>query len=428
MLDTNIPANEVSRTYFSKDTTKNFKKFLQNPEENVRKIRAVRSENVADTSTVSEGELFASLWESLTTEEKQMLYTNPDKVVVQCDSHLTVSEDSLVARYVRSKSADLLGEMVVVYGFNARLNDLFNGKTLPLSLLPEKFLDNSIKDVPAVPVFDKYIKEGNWDVVDSCLEYLDYPISLADLQKESEKLLVGMNEQNIVRASGVIDSNDKDPLRVDLGKTLVDGAVLLESFKDKAFYVAGKYSHGGIFSKELFDKGDGSDGTRCVYTAQPKKKKYKGTAEYIMPDRPGYACLDTIFMYTKFQRYAVILPKGYTDSNAKKAVNTAKTVFYDPKPEYKLPLWEVFFPWYDTSHDMTNKNTYCTKVVYTAWKSAGKDLDSNVFAGNLVSPDDIYGSTINRYKTIKVKSSKWSKTYTLQVYKATADLIDARER
>lgn len=94
VIDTTIPDDEVSRTYFTKDTTTNFKQFLRNPEENVRKIRAVSSENTVDASVIPEDELFAGLWETLSEEEKQMIRDNPDKAVVQCDAHLTVDNDS----------------------------------------------------------------------------------------------------------------------------------------------------------------------------------------------------------------------------------------------------------------------------------------------------------------------------------------------
>lgn len=424
VIDTNIADNEVSRTYFTKDTTKNFKIFLRNPEENVRKIRAVSIENAADTSAIPEDELFAGLWETLSEEEKQMLCDNPDKATVQCGAHITADNGSAIVRSVHSKNGDLLGEIAAVYGFTAKLNDVFKDKTLPVSLLPESFSDISVQDVPAVPVFDKYIKEGNWYAVETFLEYLDYPVSIADLKRDAEKLPEGLSGRNSFRASGVV-GHYHNALKDKLGETLADGAVLLECSRKKAYYGFGTYSHGGIFSKELFKNGPRTDATHCVYTAQPDS--YAGFPQDMMPDRPGYGCLDTLLMYTKQRRYAVILPKGYTAEGAKKAVHIAKTRFYDPKPKYNLPIAEIFRIG-NTSHDMTNRNTYCTKVVYTAWKSAGKNLDSNVFGGNIITPDDIYGSTINRYFSITLRFFKWSKTYTWQTYKAAGDLIEAGER
>lgn len=216
--------------------------------------------------------------------------------VVQCDAHLTVGNDSPVARSVHTNNTDLLGEMAAVYGFNAKLNDLFKDKTLPVSLLPETFPDMSIEEVPAAPVFDKYVKEGNWSAVESFLAYLDYPMSLADLKREAAKLPIHLPGRNIARASGVVD-HYTTTLKDNLGKTLVDGAVLLECSHKKAYYGFGTYAHGGIFSRKRFEEGDGSDAAHCVYTAQPDE--YQGFPQDMMPDRPGYACLDTLFMVVK---------------------------------------------------------------------------------------------------------------------------------
>ena len=249
-------------------------------------------------------------------------------------------------------------------------------------------------------------------------------ITAKKLKREAAKLPVPVPSRNIARASGVVD-HYTTTLKDNLGETLVDGAVLLESSREKAYYVVGTYAHGGIFSKERFEEGDGSDAAHCVYTAQPNA--YQGFPQDMQPDRPGYACLDTLFMYTRQRRYAVVLPKSYTAARAKEAVNIAKTRFYDHKPPYSLPITEIFGIG-NTSHDMTSCNTYCTKVAYTAWKSVGHDLDSNVFAGNIITPDDIYGSTINRYFSITIIFLWWSKTYTWQTYAAAGDLIEVRER
>lgn len=82
----------------------------------------------------------------------------------------------------------------------------------------------------------------------------------------------------------------------------------------------------------------------------------------------------------------------------------------------------------DTSHDGTNKNTYCSKVVYTSWYNAGENLDAGTFAGNLVSPDDIFDSTIDRYFTIKISFFGWSKTWIWKTYESTAKLLAIKER
>ena len=131
-------------------------------------------------------------------------------------------------------------------------------------------------------------------------------------------------------------------------------------------------------------------------------------------------------MYTKRRKFATLLPKNYSDSAAA-AVSTAKSVFYDQKPEYDLPWWEMFYIG-NTSHDGSDDHTYCTKVVYTAWEKEGKNLDGNTFAGNLVTPDDIYGSSVNKYFTITITFLWWSKSWKIQTYSATSNLLTEESR
>ena len=117
-------------------------------------------------------------------------------------------------------------------------------------------------------------------------------------------------------------------------------------------------------------------------------------------------------------------PAGRAAANEDKAataVNTAKTVFYDPKAAYNLPWWEIAFLG-DTSHNGTNEFSYCSKVAYTSWKKAGSDLDGNTFAGNLVTPDDIYSSSYNHYFTFTLKILWWTKTWEIQTYTATSNV------
>ncbi len=71
---------------------------------------------------------------------------------------------------------------------------------------------------------------------------------------------------------------------------------------------------------------------------------------------------------------------------------------------------------------MSCKNTYCSKVVYTAWKSQGINLDSNTFAGNIVSPDDIYDSAIKRAITVTIKVLWWSWSWEKVLYEPQADI------
>ncbi|MBQ9239388.1 MAG: hypothetical protein IJ191_08800, partial [Treponema sp.] len=244
--------------------------------------------------------------------------------------------------------------------------------------------------------------------------------SRTELETLSSALSV--NDAGSERASLVMTYYDT-PIRKKVGETLRDGTVLLTLSKKKAYVIAGDWAHGGIFSQELYKQNGGTDAVYCVYTAQPDE--YGDFPNDMKPDRPGYACLDTIYMYTKQRKFATLLPKNYSAASARNAVQVAKEVYYDTWPEYKLPWWEIIlpFPWHNSSHDLTNKNTYCTKVVYTAWKKQGVDLDAKTFAGNVVTPDDIYSSHVDRYCSFTIRILWWSKTWTWQTYSATSNLL-----
>lgn len=104
----------------------------------------------------------------------------------------------------------------------------------------------------------------------------------------------------------------------------------------------------------------------CIYSTTDDAKK---SPSDIIPDRPGYTCLDTIYMYTKQKRVAAILPKNYSLEKGKQAANYAET-----------------------------------------------------FAGCLVSPDDLYSSAFDRYAAIKIKILWWSKTWKYKIYSARSNI------
>ena len=59
---------------------------------------------------------------------------------------------------------------------------------------------------------------------------------------------------------------------------------------------------------------------------------------------------------------------------------------------------------------------------FVVWKNAGVDLDGDTFAGNLVTPDDIYSSSYNHYFTFTLKILWWTKTWVKQTYTATSNV------
>lgn len=363
--------------------------------------------------------MFAGLWNSLTEEEKQKVMENSDSVELSLNGIVAVDEDSSVGRAALAGDSSGLDNIAAMYGFMQKLNDWFKEYTISNDLMPESLRFDIQENVPLVPVMEYCIQNELWSDVERILCNIDTTVTIDELKKEYELFNFSSDESELSNRAAILVGYEDEALIENLGETLKDGTVILTSPKNKAFLIAGKWQHAGIFSKDLFIHNGANDATHCVYTAQPNN--YDDFPEDMKPDNPGYACLDTIFMYTKQKRLATLLPKSYTNSKGAEAVNYAKTIYYDKKPEYCLPWWEMLGI-NDSSHDKGTCNTYCSKVVYTGWKKAGVDLDAETFAGNLVSPDDLYGSAVDRYIGIKIYFFGWSKTWEWKTYSAKSSI------
>lgn len=361
--------------------------------------------------------MFAGLWDSLTEEEKQKVMENSDSVELSLNGIVAVDEDSSVGRAALAGDSSGLDNIAAMYGFMQKLNDWFKEYTISNDLMPESLRFDTQENIPLVPVMEYCVQNELWSDVEKILCNIDTNITVDELKNEYELFNSSSNESEISNRAAILVGYEDEELIENLGATLKDGTVILTSPKEKAFLIAGKWQHAGIFSKLLFDRNGQTDATHCVYTAQPDD--YADFPEDMKPDNPGYACLDTIYMYTRQKRLATLLPIKYTNSKGAEAVDYAKTIYYDTKPAYCLPWWEMLGI-NDSSHDEGTSNTYCSKVVYTGWKKAGVDLDAETFAGNLVSPDDLYGSGFNVYRTVTIRFLWWSKSWTEKIYSGTS--------
>jgi|TergutMp193P3_1026864.scaffolds.fasta_scaffold92954_2 uncharacterized protein YycO len=121
------------------------------------------------------------------------------------------------------------------------------------------------------------------------------------------------------------------------------------------------------------------------------------------------------------------IPKSYTEAKAATAVKYAKETFYDKWIYYWLPVNEALYI-LDTSHTYIG-DAYCSKVVWHAWKKAGVDMDARNFVGNLIAPDELYDSSINRYisgsiKLFGITIASWS----IPTYSATSNVVRKMSR
>lgn len=429
-MDTNInkdeklfseTENSIIKKCYSKDSSSDLLVFLNNnPEESVSAHRsAFPSDN---ENKLTKEEMFAQVWESLTEEEKEQLLENQTEATMCFENSIGINKETEIGRAALEGDTSELDNAARYYGLICRLEDNFGDKYIPAKFAPEELGIPQNEKIPVVQTVEYCMQNDLWENIEIIFTELNSQIKVEDLKKEFD--LMQSNEIYDNDRAALVVGYKENALIDDLGKQLPDGAVLLMCSKQKAFLIAGNWLHAGIFSKSRYDDKKG-DASFCVFTAQPDE--YQNFPENMKPDRPGYACMDTVFMYTRQKRVAAILPKDYSTNKAEYAVNSAKRIFYDTKPAYSLPKQE-FVCLGNSSHDETNKNTYCSKVVYTGWKKAGVDLDANTFAGNLVSPDDIYDSIFDRYASFTISFLWWSKTWTWKTYSATSNLLLKREQ
>lgn len=409
--------NQVAVAYHEKDVSQEFREFLKNPPANSRSA-------LEDGTATPEEMAFAQLWDSLTEEERQLMMENADSVEIQQDSYIAVDADSQAGRSALAGDTADLEAAAARYGFVARLEDWFGGMTVPASLVPgelgEELATQGAVEVPAAVLLEQYVQSKDWDTVDKFLAHLGNPVSLPTLKNEAALLDEALSRlQMSGNRAALVVGYQNTPLRKNVGRDLPDGAVLLTSFKKLAFLVWGQWAHAGIFSKVAYRNNGNHDGVHSVYTAQPDE--YRGFPADMQPDRPGYGCMDTVYMYTKQVRCAAILPKGYTSSKGSAAVAAAKRIFYDPWPSYTYPPFQDLF--FRGSYDLTNRNTYCTKVPYTAWRLQGNNIERNRYVGNIIAPDDLYASTMDEYKSFTIRFLWFSKTWRWKTYSAETGLI-----
>lgn len=409
-----IGENSISKKFYTKDLSSDFITFLKNPTEiNNRSVDGFYNVN-----------FFDEMWKSLSEEEKNMLLENTEKMEVIKDSLIEVKNDTPIGRAILGGDSSQIDSIASLYSYDEWLFDNFGQMVIDISFISEEFND-SHESVFANLAIDYLSKLGKWKEIEKILDALTSDIKIEEIKLRYEKILSeiesSQNAKIINRASATVGYQNK-PIRKNVGMSLADGTVILTCFKKKAFpIIGGNWAHAGIFSKDTFEKNGGNDNSLCIYTAQPDS--YGNFPSFMQPDRPDYCCLDTISLYSYQKKMATLLPKNYTSTKAKEAVDYAKKTFYDnDSVKYNIPVFE-FFRIGDTSHDMSVENPYCSKVVYSAWKKTGENLDSKTSCGNLISPDDLYGSAFNRYITISIRFFKWSKSWTKQIYSATSTLL-----
>ena len=403
--------NNLTINYYQKDVKNSLVSFIEQGEPS-----QTRSLNESD---MSETDCLAMLWQELSEEQKQLVKENINEVQITKDLYLELDSNTSASRALRTGDSSEVEKIKRVYALEERVKDAYSCYQVPIEMAKINNTNGINQDINADVVILKLGKENDWEGLQEVLSYINMKEDYNNLKTEFSELYLYENNtsRSLSRSSG--DKYKENALMDDVGKRLKDGEVIITNSSSKAF-ILGDWMHAGIFSAEKYNSLGKNDGVHCVYTAQPDE--YDSFPEDMKPDNPGYTCMDTIFMYTRQHKFCTLLPKAWSKDKAEKAVLYAKEKFYDNKAEYNLPWWEMLIPALNTSHDLTSSNVYCSKVAYSAWASQGVNLDSNTFAGNLVSPDDLHDSTISRYGSFTICIPFFSYTWTWTIYEAQANL------
>ncbi|MCP4131717.1 MAG: hypothetical protein GY754_12125 [bacterium] len=212
------------------------------------------------------------------------------------------------------------------------------------------------------------------------------------------------------------------------GSQLEHGDILLVRYPTLRSRVNGYWSHCGMFDKNKWIANGKDEWSHCVLSSDPGAILGSPSEGKYASDKPGYANYGPLASYTHSTGFAVLRVKNTSEENTGSVLDLGKEMFYDTSTPYFCPAWEALHIG-DTSHDLTTKWTYCTKLVYTIWKLHGIDVDSDVMRwpvkgrGNLVGTDDIRGSCEDKYRTIRFKFFGWEWEKKEKIYSAQTELV-----
>jgi len=417
LINDSVNGDQVGFIYHSKDATDNFMAFLQNPKA-APPVRSILEPG--ESIEITDADLFAYLWADLSEEERTQILVNPEAISIEINSSISVSINSELGRSIANGSIGLISELAVRFSFYARLDDWFKGKEVPYMYAG---IESGITEtVSANLAVQKLLMENDKGGVAAILHYFDMDDRFDELMAGWEAVTDASNidivgQRSIGNARAANGTAHLNPLFINLGETLLNGDVLVCSVPGIGS-LTGTYNHAGIFCMDTYARNRNRyDRAHSVYTAQPKGLfNYDNDTE---PNDLGKACLDTILLYTRQSRFAVIRPINYTATRATIATKYAREEFYDNEVEYIIPLLDAV--------GITNKtkNTdiaYCSQVVWHSWNRAGVNLDADNSLGNLITPSELFDSSINRFRTVTVSifgiviSSNTTQTYVATSY------------
>ncbi|MDC7125503.1 MAG: hypothetical protein PQJ46_08040 [Spirochaetales bacterium] len=356
------------------------------------------------------------------TEEEQAKILASDNLEIEISEEIDNDSGNL--------SDEDIEELSARSELKSFINSAFLGKTVSNKTIYVAGNEMAIEEpLFAGYIASLYVSDENWDSLSALAEELEVTLNINEVKNLKASV---DNYSETSTSKGLSSASHYDTVMTDdLGSQLKNGDILIvklcnpSTMSAISHYIIGDYHHGGIFDYNYWSRNGREDDEYSVLTAQSDQD---GMVEEVKAENPGHVTRDPLTYYTRSKAVKILRPKSYTEDAAKTAIAYAKAAIdVDEPADYDLPYLEAVYIG-NTSHDLNiSNNPYCTKVVYSAWKKAGINVDgdtSNTNRGYLVAPDDIISSASDRYYKFKIL---W-KTYKYKTYSATTNIVESLSR
>ena len=265
----NITENSIEKVYYKKDSTNEFKNFLNLTETQKNNFRSMENDK-----HLTNEDLFSLMWQDLSEEEKTQLIENSGEIYLQIESGLEVPIENEISKSVLNGNTNELDFLAANFSFSEHLKDWFGNTVISIDLLPEDFFpivekNEIFENILLANVIENLSYNENWNIIKKILNELGSDISVSMIKKEYEKIKELDSERNLSNASRAALVTDfyLTSLADNFGATLNDGTVLLTAGKKKSIYHCRKLDAcRNIFQRCLFKKRRNRFCSLCIYS------------------------------------------------------------------------------------------------------------------------------------------------------------------
>lgn len=184
----NITENSIEKVYYKKDSTNEFKNFLNLTETQKNNFRSMENDK-----HLTNEDLFSLMWQDLSEEEKTQLIENSGEVYLQIESGLEVPIENEILKSVLNGNTNELDFLAANFSFSEHLKDWFGNTVISIDLLPGDFFpivekNEIFENILLTNVIENLSYNENWNIIEKILNELGSDISVSMIKKEYEKI------------------------------------------------------------------------------------------------------------------------------------------------------------------------------------------------------------------------------------------------